>query len=63
MCATQSVVTSQEVSKFRIWFQVAKVEIFGGFQLGNPTSKATASKLFEGESLCLSAGRRGSEYG
>ena len=44
-------------------FQVVKVPVFGGFSLGNPTNKATTSKLFQGESLCPSTVRRGSEYG
>ena len=30
----------------RVWFQAAKVQSFSGFLVGNPTNKATASKLF-----------------
>ena len=33
-------------ARFRVWFQVVKVPIFGGFPVENPTNKATASKLF-----------------
>ena len=38
-------------AQFRLRFQMVKVLIFGGFpvQLENPTNKASASKLFQGE--------------
>ena len=32
----------------RVRFQVVKKPILGGFPLGNPTHKATASKIFKG---------------
>ena len=57
--------------RFRVRFQVVNVPIFGEFWLGNPTKKATASKLFSWKSLCPSTVRMGfwvrsrrlSEYG
>ena len=35
----------------RVRIHAVNVPIFGGFPLGNPTKDATASKLFQGESL------------
>ena len=49
--------------RFRVRSQAAKVPIFGGFPVENPTDKAAASQLFQGEILCPSTVRRGSEYG
>ena len=49
--------------RFCVRFHAVKVLIFGGLPAENPTNKATASKLFQGECLCPSTVRRGSEYG
>ena len=46
----------------RAWFRV-RFQISGGFPVESPTSKATASKLFQGEFLCPSTVQRGFEYG
>ena len=32
--------------RFCVRFQAVKVSVFGGFLVGNPTDKATSSKLF-----------------